>query len=538
MIQNKMDFSMYINRFFTYLIATIILAGCSGKLTHDANWTVSDDTVVGRPSNLEHGRFSNMYGTFSDEPHKIAVLLPLTGASAIAGKTIRTSVETAVLESGAENISVSFYDTASDIKTSIDTALASNPNVIIGPLFAKDARDLRNAKPSEIPAISFTSDATAVGNGVMTVAMLPNNGVEEIVKQIKSDDIKKFIIISPDTKSGHLMAGAAKKAAEIYEMPLIGIFFYTEKDSNSIEHAAKSASMYNARTTAHTRARQVISDILTSEDLTPIEKSNLNTQLEKLEKTETVGNVPFDGILFLGNGEDTKALASFLRYYNVGARDAAMYGTTMWDGSDITSDYTLNGAKYATMPQTRPEFTALYERVFGVQPNRLASFGYDATNMAINMIYSNKSNSAYLLDPSGYIGSDGLFRLKPNGDNERALRIMQLNGSGAPTEIRPAATSFITPLYNIEQQRISSTNAMDLETSGIDPDDYIRLPERLRDKYRSKTIGANIKNESAPIPENIVTIQSDETTIKSSEFEPVKLESVKRTYIEEYEIEE
>ena len=112
--------------------------------------------------------------------------------------------------------------------------------------------------------------------------------------------------------------------------------------------------------------------------------------------------------------------------------------------------------------------------------------------LAINMLYSNKSQSAYLLDPSGYIGTDGLFRLKPNGDNERALRIMQLNGSGTPVEIRPAPRNFMIPLYNIEQQRISSTNSMELETSGIDPDDYIRLPERLRDKYRSKTIGANI----------------------------------------------
>ena len=538
MIQNKMDFSMYINRIFTYLISVFVLTGCAGKLTQDANWSVSDDTVVGRPSNLEHGPFSNMYGTFTDDAHNIAVLLPLSGTSASAGKTIRTSVEIAVLENSAQNLSVSFYDTASDAKTSIDTALASNPDVIIGPLFAKDAYDLRKSKPSETPAISFTSDATAVGDGVLSVALMPNNGVEEIVKQIKSDDIKKFIIIAPDTKSGHLMASTAKSAAQIYEMPLIGIFFYTEKDSDSIKNAAMSASMYNARTTAHTRARQVISDVLTGETLTPIEKSNLNTQLEKLEKTETVGNVPYDGILFLGNGEDTKALASFLRYYNVGARDAAFYGTTMWDGSDIASDYTLSGAKYATMPQTKPEFTALYEQVSGTTPNRLSSFGYDATNMAINMLASNKSKSAYLLDPSGYIGTDGLFRLKPNGDNERALRIMQLNGSGTPTEIRPAPTSFMIPLYNIEQKRIEPANAMDMETSGIDPDDYIRLPERLRDKYRSKTIGANTKQESTPIPTNIVTIESDNTSIKSSEFKPVKLESVKRTYIEEYEIEE
>ena len=115
---------------------------------------------------------------------------------------------------------------------------------------------------------------------------------------------------------------------------------------------------------------------------------------------------------------------------------------------------------------------------------------------------------------------------------------MQLNGSGTPSEIRPAQTNFITPIYSIDPTEITPASAMELETIGIDPDDYIRLPERLRDKYRSKTIGANTKQESTPIPTNIVTIESDNTSIKSSEFEPVKLESVKRTYIEEYEIEE
>ena len=530
---------MYINKFFTYLFAVIILAGCSGThFSGNDNWSVSSDTVVGRPTTLERGKFAAMYGTHPDSAHQIAVLLPLSGQSAPIGKTIRTSIETAALESGNPNISVSFYDTASDIDNTISTALATNPDVIIGPLFSKDAQKLRKSKPNNIPALSFTSDATAVGDGVMSMALMPNNGVEEIVKQIKSDDIKKFIIIAPDTQSGHLMAGAAKSAAQIYEMPLIGIFYYTEKDSDSIKNAAMSASMYNARTTAHTRARQVISDVLTLEELTPIEKSNLTTQLEKLEKTETVGNVPFDGILFLGNGEDTKALASFLRYYNVGGRDAVFYGTTMWEGSDIASDYTLSGAKYATLPQTNQTFSALYEQISGVTPNRLASFGYDATNMAINMIHSSKSDAAYLLDPSGYIGTDGLFRLKPNGDNERALRIMQLNGSGTPVEIRPAPTSFMIPLYNIEQKHISPAADMEMKTLGIDPDDYIRLPERLRDKYRSKTIGANVEQDITPIQTNIVTIQSDDTSIKSTEFEPVKLESIKRTYIDEYEVEE
>ena len=532
---------MYIKRFFTYLVATIVLSGCSvSQSINDGDWSISEDTPVGHPSSLEYGQIANMYGSAYDDgtKHQIAVLLPLSGANAQIGKTIRTSVEISALQNSKPSLSISFFDTAADINSAINDALLLNPDIIIGPLFANDARILRDAKPSQLPVLSFTSDTSAVGDGVMSVALMPTNSVEEIVKQIKTDDIKNFIIIAPDTNSGHLMAGTAKNAANIYELPLSGIFFYTEKDSDSIKNAALDASMYNARTAAHTRARQVLSDILTNEKLSPIEKSNLNTQLEKLEKTETVGSVPYDAVLFLGNGDDTKSLASFLRYYNINSRDAAFYGTPMWEGTDITTDYTLSGAKYASMPQSAPQFVSLYEQISGVTPNRLASFGFDATNMAINMIYSKKTNAEYLLNPSGYIGTDGLFRLKPTGDNERALRIMQLNGTDTATETRPAQNNFITPLYNIEQQHIEYADRMEMQTDGIDPDDYIRLPERLRTKYRSTTIGTNQEQSNTPTQTNIVTIQSDDTTITSAEFESAKPEAVKRTYIDEYEVTE
>ena len=138
------------------------------------------------------------------------------------------------------------------------------------------------------------------------------------------------------------------------------------------------------------RKSEIVTE-LENYNLTPIEKSNLNTQLTKLEKTETVGNVPYDAILFLGNGDDTKALASFLRYYNIGSRDAAFYGTTMWDGSDIASDYTLSGAKYATLPDTDTRFSATYETIMGTKPNHLSGFGYDATNLVMNMLSLNSN---------------------------------------------------------------------------------------------------------------------------------------------------
>ncbi|MBQ2017681.1 MAG: penicillin-binding protein activator [Alphaproteobacteria bacterium] len=534
---------MFKNRIFGYIITTLILAGCA--TTHDQapenDWFGEYDSLsTSAPINM-YGTLSDGYGAnTSDTTHNMAVLLPLSGDNAPVGKTIRTSVETAILQSGAKNLNVSFYDTSDNLKDTIKTVLAGNPEIIIGPVFSNNARIVREEKPENLPVLSFTSDATAVGDGVMTMALMPTNGIESIVREMNADKIKKFIIMAPDTDSGHLMAGTAIRAAEISEIEPVGIFYYNEKDTDSIKNVAQTASLNNARTAAHTRARQVLSDILTNEQLTAIEKSNLNIQLDKLSKTETVGPVPYQAILFLGGGEDTKTLASFLRYYNVGASDARFYGTAMWDGSDIASDVTMSGAKYATLSDGNHEFKTVYEKMSGTQPNRLATFGYDATNMAIGMMYSDKSNVAYLLDPSGYIGTDGLFRLKPTGDNERALRIVKLNGTGTPIESRAAASSFATPLYNIEQRHIEPADAMELQTPGINPNRYIMIPERLQKKYRSKTIGANITEPTKFQRSQIIAFlpEDDSAPIKSENYKPIKLESVNRSYIDEYEIEE
>ncbi len=533
---------MYIKRIFGYLFAITVLAGCSGiDIMSGGDWgTEYDQTLTGAPAQLQYGQLSDGYGKDNDEQHNIAVLLPLSGDSAPVGRTIRSSIETALVQRPNKNLVVTFYDTTSDLSETMKSVLETNPKIIIGPVFANDAKIVRASKPNEIPALAFTSDATAIGDGVMTMALMPTNGVEAIVKQMQSDNIKNFIIIAPDTASGHLMAGAAKSASDAYSPSLNGIFFYSEKNTDSIKSTAETASMNHARTAAHTRAREVLSDIITNEHLTATERARLSTQLEKLDKTETIGTLPYDAILFLGDGEDTKSLASFLRYYDVSARDTKFYGTTMWDGSDITSDFTMSGSKFASLPDSAPEFTALYEQISGKTPNHLAAFGFDAINMAIGMIYSNQTSASYLLNPNGYIGISGLYRLLPNGASERALRISELNGTDTPNIIQNSANDFITPIYTMRPQDIHPTDSMELQTDGIDPDDYIYLPEHLRDKYSSKTIGANARESKNIKRSQIVAFlpEDDGETIKSENYKPIKHESVSRTLIDEYEVEE
>lgn len=540
---------MFINRFFGLFSLVFGLAAC----TPQADWySQYEEMPTSTPRQMQsdfnypeyeiYGTPDAMYTyTPTSDLKNVSVLLPLSGPNSTVGQSISTSIQMAFLQHKYDNISVTFYDVSGNKlqkQDVITNALATNPDIVIGPVFAEDARLVRDMKSETLPVLSFTSDASAIGNGVMTMALIPAQSVEAIVHEMQKDGAQSVVIFAPKTASGERMAGAAIQAGNTYDMPVAGLFYYTEGNSDSIKHAAQKASMHAARTSANDRAREILSDILVKEKLTAIERSSINTQLEKLGKSDTLGPVPYDAVLFLGNANDTKSIASFLRYFDVAPRAARFYGTALWDNSELFNDFSMIGSKFAVLPQQSQDFAKLYEQVSGKAPSRLDTFGFDAANLVIGMLHSNKVPAAYLLDPSGYNGLDGLFRLKPTGESERALNIVELNGSGVARIARPAPLDFLTPVYSVQPKKISSAPEMELTGPGVNPISYIRIPDRLRGKYTSKTYGANTRIEAPTINQTEIVIlpEDDSDIITDPNFQPTKIGTVDRKLIEDVEI--
>ena len=522
----------------------LLLAGCG------TNKAVKPMQIAtSNPTNLQdsYTTSSSVYGVDSAGPNaRIAVLLPENGSAKSIGHDIKTSIETAFLRQPKSNIKVSFYDLSGDTTRRdmvIKTALDNDPDVIIGPVFSEDVAMLRDAKPSRIPAISFTSDVNSLGDNVMTVNLIPTQSIETIVHQMVKDGATSMVVLAPEDNSGQMMAAVADKVSSAYNIPIKGLFYYQPNNPDSIKDVSMRASMYNVRSAANNRAREILSDILNKESLNSETRYSIRSQLEKISRTDTLGKLPYDAVLFLGNGEDSKTIASFLRYYGVGNRDAGLYGTTLWNGADIASDFTMSGAKYATLPEISDNFKSLYNMMAGKDPDYLAAFGYDAANMALGLIYSPKNQSAYLFDPSGYIGTTGVFRIQPTGESERTLRILELNGTGTANTFVPAPANFLTQLYSINTNNLRQIPEKEIK-EGINPGDYIKIPDNLRHKsaYRTRTIGAKnmtTNEEPAPISAPVVIYASENTeTVSNPEFESVKSETVSRKYIDSVEVSE
>jgi hypothetical protein len=350
---------------------------------------------------------------------------------------------------------------------------------------------------------------------------------------------KKVMILAPDNASGYIMGNAALDSASIYGLNVAGFYYYSPGNMDGMKRAAENAAMFGARGSANTRAKEILSDILMNNLADGASRASVAAQLEDRNKSDTIGDLPYDSVLFLGNASDSKALGSFLRYFDAPAKKVKFYGTAMWDNSDMFRDMTFSGASYAALPAISPEFANIYRNVANAEPERISPMGYDAAMLSMRALHSDKDVFSYLIDPSGFRRLDGLVRLHPNGESERALQIMTLDASGAPKISARAASNFIKPPY----QLTSRSNARHSEikiSAGVNPLDYIRLPENLRGKYSAKTYrqhDGGAQPAQAPVKEIMVLPEdSSEPVPADSDFQPTELDSIGRTMIDSVEV--
>jgi hypothetical protein len=360
---------------------------------------------------------------------------------------------------------------------------------------------------------------------------MPNQAVEAIVKQIKAEGKEKLLILAPDTPTGYMLSNNALESAKIYGIEISGLYFFEEGDTNGMKELADKAALYESRAANLVHAKEILSDVLITQKLTPAEKESVRLQLDDLNKKDSLGEVNYDAVLFLGNAADSKTMGSYLRYYDVAAANVNFYGSALWDAETVYKDGALAGGEYAALPRISDDFAKLYSDIEGVLPNRFDTIGYDAAMLGILSLGGGKPAGAYLLDPSGYRGLDGLVRLRPNGENERALEIMQLNGVRLPMAKGRSADNFAKPIYLTSKYSLDKPSQKKLSSAGYSPMDYIKLPERIAGEYESKTFGAT--DSAGAAAEEVIIMPEDGEVVTNKDFTPSKPKSVDRKLIDE-----
>ncbi|MBO6624229.1 MAG: penicillin-binding protein activator, partial [Roseicyclus sp.] len=96
-------------------------------------------------------------------------------------------------------------------------------------------------------------------------------------------------------------------------------------------------------------------------------------------------------------------------------------------------------------PQAAASFNARYSAANGSTPHILAAIGYDAMRAVAETAASQgRLGAADLTASSGFNGANGVFRLRSDGTNQRAMAIAQVQNNQvavidpAPRRLGPA----------------------------------------------------------------------------------------------------
>ena len=142
-------------------------------------------------------------------------------------------------------------------------------------------------------------------------------------------------------------------------------------------------------------------------------------------------------------------LAQLLRDQGIDPSVAQYIGLTRWDipAATLALPGTQGGWFALPDPGLYAQYEARYQAAFGAAPHPIAGLAYDGIAAIGALVKAGRSNAltgAALTQGSGFVGVNGIFRLRPDGTNERGLAVAQIRNNGL-TIIDPAPRSFGGP---------------------------------------------------------------------------------------------
>lgn len=359
------------------------------------------------------------------QPVKVALLVPLTGKNADLGQAMMQSAQLALFDMEYDKIELVPQDTkgtADGARTAAQLAIADGAQLILGPIFATEARAVAPiAQQSNINLVSFSTDWTLAQGNVFVMGFLPFTQVERIAQYAASQRLNRIGIIAPETEYGNVVVSAWNVHASRSRMPSANILRVTPG-------SAEASEKISAFTNSEARSAAI--------------KAGQNPP------------APFDAIFMPVGGSEAVTLADSLSVYDLDPQTVRRLGTGLWDDASLARQKSLEGAWFAASdPALRKGFERRYYNSYGAAPPRLSTLAYDAMSLAVVLAktgYANYGAPSYdraaITNPNGFAGIDGIFRFRQDGMAERGLAILEFK-NGTMQVVDPAPRSFVSAAY-------------------------------------------------------------------------------------------
>jgi branched-chain amino acid transport system substrate-binding protein len=346
------------------------------------------------------------------EPLKVALLVPLSGPNAELGKAMLEAAQLALFATDSERLTLIPRDTSGTgdgAAGAARSALAEGARLILGPLLAAEVAAVKPiAAGARINVIAFTTQSQLAGGNVFLMGFLPRQEVVRTVSFARERGLRRFAALVPDSPYGRLMAEALREATAASGGTVAGIEY---TDGREPDASAAIARLLPGGTPGQ----------------------------------QSPAAAGFEALLLPEGGARLRQIARQVQDAGIAMADVRLLGSGLWDDPATVGEPALYGGWFAASPpNARREFESRFQATYGRLPPRLSSLAFDAAALAAVLAQHGGADpftQEAILQPSGFIGVDGLFRFTRQGLVQRGLAVIEVGPQGNVV-VSPAPSSF------------------------------------------------------------------------------------------------
>ncbi|MCJ2124721.1 penicillin-binding protein activator [Methylobacterium sp. J-077] len=339
---------------------------------------------------------------------KVALVLPLTGTGVAVGSAMRNAAQLAYDDGQQPDLTILVEDDRGSPDGARDVtqeALKQGADIVLGPVFAANVQAAAlPAKAAGKPVIGFSTDESVAARGVYLLSFLPQPEVDRIVDQSVADGKRSFAALIPETAYGNAVEAEFREAVA--------------------RKGARVAAVERYPAGAPGPA------------------------IERLARVITGAGATADTLFIPETAEAMPAVAASLTKAGYNPARVRPIGTALWNEPALYALPALQGGRFASPDRNGfSNFSGRYQARFGSVPPRVASLAYDAVMLsaALSRQYgSQRFAETTLTNASGFAGTDGTFRFRPEGLSERALAVYEIRNNAA-TLVSPAPRVLAKP---------------------------------------------------------------------------------------------
>ena len=346
----------------------------------------------------------------TSKPVPVALLVPKGSAQsgdAALARSLENAARMAMSDLQNVQIDLRVYDTAGNPNTAstvAQQAVSDGAKIIIGPVYAQAANAAGLAVlNNKVNVLSFSNNTSIAGGNVFVLGPTFDNTARRLVNYAGSQGKNGMVIVHSEDAAGQLGQAA-------------------------IANALSGSRVNNAGSVAFDRSQQGVINSVPS-----IKAAVDSSGADSIFLTATTaGALPL--------------YSQLLPEAGLSPATTQYVGLTRWDIPPQTLELPgVQGGWFALPdPAKAQAYRTRYNATYGEAPHPISGLAYDGIAAIGALVGQGKSDAltaAALTQNAGFQGVGGIFRLRPNGTNERGLAVATIQNKQVVV-IDPAPQSF------------------------------------------------------------------------------------------------